>query len=266
MSYRCGRAARWSSTAVVALLANCAVLASAGGLIATGSAEAATLPTITLAITPTSVTVGGTLQSGGVNVVATDTGVKEAGALLVRLNPGVTAAEAISNLESKKKKDINEVGRYGSIVFDEEVEPGHPAEAQTTLQPGQYVALVTQQGPPKIHASFSVTAASAPATLPAPQAVLRAIEFGFLGPTTLHNGELVGVENEGFLVHMDIALQVKDLKTAKQLVKLLLAGKEKQANKLIRGGFALSGPVAHGAYQQETIHAKPGVYVQVCFM
>ena len=57
------------------------------------------------------------------------------------------------------------------------------------------------------------------------------------------------------------------MKAAEQLVKDLTAGKEKAAEKLIIGppaGFA--GPVSTGAYQQETITAKPGVYVQVCFM
>ena len=26
------------------------------------------------------------------------------------------------------------------------------------------------------------------------------------------------------------------------------------------------GPISHGAFMQETITAKPGIYVQVCFM
>ena len=62
-------------------------------------------------------------------------------------------------------------------------------------------------------------------------------------------------------------MPVKSEKVAKQLIKLLLAGNEKQAEKLIAGapvGFA--GPLSSGAYQQETITAKPGVYVEACFM
>jgi hypothetical protein len=75
-----------------------------------------------------------------------------------------------------------------------------------------------------------VTTAKSPATLPTPGATIRSIEFGFRGPTTLHDGELVGFEDEGFLVHMDIAFPVKSNKVAKQVVKLLLAGKEKGAS------------------------------------
>ena len=119
----------------------------------------------------------------------------------------------------------------------------------------------------QVHASFAVAAASSPVSLPAPQATIRSIEFGFRGPTTLRDGELERFENEGFLVHMNFAFPVKNVKAAKQAVKLLLAGKEKPLHKLVTGapvGFA--GPLSSGSYQQETIHAKPGVYVEVCFM
>ena len=50
-------------------------------------------------------------------------------------------------------------------------------------------------------------------------------------------------------------------------MQALKTGKEKALEKLIVGppvGFA--GPISNGAYQQETITAKPGIYVQVCFM
>jgi hypothetical protein len=183
------------------------------------------------------------------------------------LKPGVSPAELYAYLEKAHKNDINESSKFGSIVFGTEVEAGHPNEVQANLQPGQYVALLQgEHGPPKVHTSFTVVAAKSPASLPTPQATERAIDFGFAGPTTLHEGELVGVENEGWVVHMDLAVQVKNLKAAKQLVKLLLAGKDRQAFKLVTGGLSLSGSVSHGAYQQLTINAKPGVYVQVCFM
>jgi hypothetical protein len=261
MSYRLSRLVPLRGTILAGLLATGALLAL------TGTARAATLPTVSVALTPSSITVGGTLQSGGVNVVSTATGVKEAGVILFQLKPGVSAAELFSYLEEKNKKDINATSKYGSLVFDAEVESRHPGEAQTNLQPGQYAALATiGKGPPKVHSAFTVTAAKAPATLPTPQAIIRSLDFGFVGPTTLHVGELVGVENEGFLVHEDLLAQVKNVKAAKQALKLLVAGKEKAVEKLLIGGSFLSGPVSHGAYQQETITAKPGVYVQACFV
>jgi hypothetical protein len=264
MSYRWSRLAP-RRVVFAALLATSLTLA--GGLTAMAAVPASTLPTVSIAITKTSVTVGGTLQSGAVNVVSTATGVKEAGTILFLLKPGVSAAEVFAYLDSKGKKDINASSKYGSLVFDGEVEPGQTSESQTNLAPGQYVALVGQgPGPPKIRTSFTVKAAASPAVLPTPQATIRSIEFGFLGPTTLHVGELVRFENEGFLAHMNIALRVKNQKAAKQLVKLLLAGKEKQAEKLAIGGVAFAGPLSSGAYQQETITAKPGVYVEACFM
>jgi hypothetical protein len=67
-------------------------------------------------------------------------------------------------------------------------------------------------------------------------------------------------------VHMDVALQVKNATAAQKVVKLLLSDKEKQAEKLIVGAIGFEGPVSTGAFQQETIAAKPGIYVEACFM
>jgi len=244
-------------------------LLAAGGTIAVGSASASpALPTLSLALTKSSITVGGTTQSGGVNVVTTATGVKEAGAILFLLKPGATFEEVEAAIQ-KAHGEINVTSKYGSLVFDAEVSSGQTSEAQTYLQPGQYVAVVPgEEGKgSRAHANFTVSAAASPVALPAPEATIRSIEFGFKGPSTLHDGELVRFENEGFLVHMDVAAPVKNMQAAKQAVKDLLAGKEKAVGKLISGppaGFA--GPVSHEAFQQETITAKPGIYVEVCFM
>jgi hypothetical protein len=267
MPYRCSRLAPRRGAVFAAALAVGAALA-ASGVLAAGSAQAATLPTVTVTASASSITVGGTLQSGGANVVSTVTGVKEAGVLLVLLKPGVSAAELVAAAESKLGKDPNNAGKYGSIVFDAEAAPGKKSEAQTNLQAGQYVALLTAgEGKPKAHTAFTVAAAASPATLPTPQATVRTIEFGFRGPSTLHDGELVRFENEGFLVHMDVAFHAKSRGAAKKVVKGLLTGKEKGLEKLVIGEpFGFAGPISNGAYQQETITAKPGWYVQACFM
>jgi hypothetical protein len=268
MSYRLSRLAPRTGAGFVATLAVSAFLAVGGGLLAAGSAQATTLPTLTLALTKTSITVGGATQSGAVNVVTTATGVKEGTAILFQLKPGDTVAEVENALKSGAGKDPNRASKYGTIVFDAEASSGKTNEAQTTLEPGQYVALGGEgEGGPKLKEPFTVTAAKAPAVLPTPEATVRTIEFGFRGPTTLKDGELVRFENEGFLVHMDIAFPAKSHSAAKKIVKDLLAGKEKGIEKLVAGEpFGFAGPLSSGAYQQETITAKPGWYVQACFM
>jgi len=242
-------------------------LLAAVSLVSAGAAQASTLPTLTLTVTKSSITVGGITQSGAVNVVSSASGVKEATAILFLMKPGVTVAEVESALKSGAGKDPNRASKYGSIVFDAEASPSKKNEAQTYLQPGQYVALGGEgEGGPKLKAPFTVTAATSPATLPAPEATVRSIEFGFRGPSTLHDGELVRFENEGYLVHMDIVFPVKNLKAAKQAVKDLLAGDEKALEKLITGEPFGTGPLSHEAFQQQTVTAKPGWYVQACFM
>ncbi len=251
------------------LLAMTASALLAAGTIAVGPAAAgSTLPTLSLTITNSSIAVSGATQSGAVNVVSSATGVKEADVILFLLKPGATFDEVEAAIQ-KAHGNTNATSKYGSIVFNAEVSPGQSSEAQTYLQPGQYVAVLPggEGKGSKAHALFTVTAAASPVPLPAPEATIRSIEFGFQGPSTLHDGELVRFENEGYLVHMDVAAPVKSMKAAKQAVKDLLANKEKAFEKLIAGppaGFA--GPVSHEAFQQETITAKPGIYVELCFM
>ena len=245
-----------------------AVALAVCGLVFATSAHAATLPTLTVAVTPTSASVGGTLESGGVTVKTTDTGLKEGEVILVALNPGVTVAEAESFAKSKKVQDPNNVNEIGSIAFDAEVNPGAASEVQTELKAGQYLLLSgAGEHEPTVKTHFTVVASKAPVALPAPAATVRAIEFNFRGPSVLHDGELVRFEDEGFLVHMQIAFPVKDVKSARKAVKFFREGKERQLGKLFVGPpVTFQGPVSHGAFQQEVITARPGVYVLICFM
>jgi hypothetical protein len=268
MSYRSSPLMPQRALAVAAISCLGALVAIAGGLIAAGSAQASMLPTVSIAITKSSATVGGTLESGGVNVVTTDTGVKEANVIVFLLKPDVSVAEAETCGNNKKvKNDPNNTAKLGSIVFDAEAIAGKASEVQTNFQPGHYLLLVGEgEGEAKVRTNFTVTTSKAPAALPAPQATIRSIEFGFRGPSTLHDGELVRFENEGFLVHMDLIAPVKNRKAAKQVVKDLLSGHERGIEKLITGQPFGAGPLSHEAFQQMTITAKPGWYVEVCFM
>ncbi len=267
MSYRLTRRAPRGRLSKALPLA-CALLAFTMGAIATGSAQAAALPNVSIAVTSSSATVTGALQAGAANVVSTTT-TKETTVILFYVKPGVSIAEVEAFAKQPKEtKDPNKASKYGTIVFDVEVNPGAKTEAQTILQPGQYVVLTGQgEKPVVIRTNFTVAAVPSPVALPTPEATERTIEFGFRGPTTLKDGELVRFENEGFLVHMDVAFPVKNMKAAKAVVQDLLTGKEKGLEKLIAGapvGFA--GPLSSGAFQQEVVTAKPGIYVQVCFM
>jgi hypothetical protein len=268
MSNSSSRAVLPRGRALLVAVAATGALTFAGGLIAAGPAQAGTLPTLTLTLTKTSITVGGATQSGGVNVVTTATGVKEGIAVLFAIKPGFTVEDVENALKGGAGKDPNRASKYGSIVLDEEASSGKTSEAQTNLEPGQYVALGGEgEGGPKLKEAFTVTAAKSPATLPTPEATVRSIEFGFRGPATLADGELVRFENEGFLVHMDIAFPVKSHSAAKKVVKDLLTGKEKGIEKLAAGEpVTFAGPLSSGSYQQETITEKPGWYVQACFM
>jgi hypothetical protein len=227
------------------------------------TARAAVLPSLTVAVTKSSVSIAGSLQAGAVNVATSGSGVKEANVTFVRLNPGVSASQLIAFANSKASREPNDASAFGTIVLV--TEPG--SEVQTTLQPGQYVAVAEAEEKPSANAVFAVAASNSPAVLPPPQTTIRSIDFGFRGPATLHQGELVRFENAGFVVHMNIAFPVRSRRAARQLARALRTDNKRLEGRLIAGPpVSLQGPVAHGVYQQETITAKPGWYVQACFM
>jgi hypothetical protein len=249
---------------LVASLFSIATVASGLALMTTSSVAASSLPTLTLALTPKTVTVGGSMVSGAVNVVTTVTGEKSDGPGLILLKPGVTPAEFgkfITTLSPKSAFDA--IDPYGSIVFDGTATEGSPTSAETWLQPGTYVAVENGNG----HAVFTVAPSANPALLPAPGAEIDAIDFGFRGADTLHDGELVRFKNDGYLIHMFLFIQANSVADAKKGEALLLAGKTGGGHHLgtgVKGMFA--GPLSHGAMQQEVITEPPGVYVIACAM
>jgi hypothetical protein len=237
----------------------CALVVAGALALAGGAGAATSLPTLKVAISGTkSVSVSGSMVSGAVNVVATGHG--DFG--LVRLDPGVSIQQAAGAVQSHHG-DINALTQYGALFVD----AAAPGTVQTILTPGNYVALnVTGNGSP-VFAPFTVTPSSAPAALPSAAATQTAIEFGFRGPSVLHAGTMVRAVNGGWLVHMIDLFGVRNKAAGNKVMALLLAGKDRKAQKLVSGPFlTLLGPASPGALQQSVLQAKPGYYVEACFM
>jgi len=257
-----------SLIATAGALAVTGALVLAGGAVAAGSAGS--LPTLNIALTGTTgVSVSGSEVSGAVNVVSTFSGKAPGGPNsngptwgLVRLNPGVSVQQAVAAVQSAHG-DVNALTPYGSLFADNSA--GTPT--QTVLTPGNYAALnLTGNGNPGA-ATFTVTQSSSPAALPTASATETAIEFNFRGPKVLHDGTIVRAQNGGYLVHMVIGIGVKNAATGREVMALLLAGKDGQAQKLASRNFLnLAGPISPGGMQQAVLNAKPGYYIEACFM
>jgi hypothetical protein len=230
-----------------------------------GTVTAASLPTITVKMTGKKITVGGALRSGGVRIVSTVTGEQQGEPIFVRLDPGVTLSQFFKVAPSAPA-DPNNLDGIASIVVDVQVNRGATSTVQADLAPGQYVALdvIGNGRPPLI--PFTISKAAHPAALPAPSAVVAAIEFGFRGPATLHNGALVRFANHGFLVHMLVAARGATAAGALKIAQLLRAGKDGQAQRLATGFATFAGPLSHGAAQQLAVRVQPGWWVLACFM
>lgn len=252
------------------------VLAVASALgfasVSTGAASASSassLPTITVALNGKSVTIGGSTVSGAVNVVTTTSHEAAGGTFLFLLNSGETDAvfgQAVQALAAHNGQ-LDYLDPYGRIVYDA-YSPKGVSSGQVVLPAGNYVAVdsgSSAKTPP--HAFFTVSASTSPASLPTPQATIRSEEFKFLGPDTLHQGELVRFKNIGFLVHMFVWEKAKSMAAAKQAIKLIESGHE---NKVGRKQFTAEGgfvnPISSGSLEQTTITERPGIYVLSCFM
>lgn len=247
-------------------------LATVGALGLTGSASgaASSMPTLKIALNGTKgVSVSGSAVSGAVNVVSTFTGKAPSGFGnapafgLVRLRPGATIQQAAGAVQSHHG-DINALTPYGTLYVDASA----PGAIQTALTPGNWVALnITGQGNPGI-APFTVSQSSSPAALPAAKATETAIDFGFRGPSVLHNGWAVRAENRGWLVHMVTLNGVRSRIAGLTLMKLLrVTSNPNAARPFLNGAFVnLLGPASNGAMQQMVLRTKPGYYVEACFM
>jgi len=254
----------------------CGVLAAGAPLVTTGAialasgnsaaAKSAGLPKLTLTATGTSVTVSGPKQSGAVDVHQVVTGESHGSFVLVRLDPGVTYTQAFKALP-KLAKDPNNVEAVGAIVFANTAPKG-TSDVQTVLQSGKYVAIdLTGKTTPRT-AKFTITQASSPAKLPKASATTKAIEFAFTGAKVLKDGTLVRGVNKGFLVHMNDFAGVKSKAAGQKVIAGFKAGTpfKKLRKYFNRSFFSLFDPVSHGAVQQMILNAKPGYYVEACFM
>jgi hypothetical protein len=196
-----------------------------------------------------------------VSVTGTFSGKGQGAFGLVRLNQGVTVQQAFAAVGSHGG-DVNALTPLGSLFASASA----PGTIQTVLTPGNYVALnLTGNGKPGF-TTFTVTQSASPAALPSASATETTVEFRFKGPKVLHDGTMVRTVNGGFLVHMDNLIGAPNRAAALAIMTLLKAGKDHAAQKLASGLVNLIGPASPDAMQQQVLSAKPGYYVQACFM
>ncbi len=244
----------------------CSALATAGlGLAMAGGAQAAELPKLTLTVSKQSIQVGGHLVSGAVEIATTVKGEPEDNPMLFHLKPGVTADDFLkvaSHLGQTTDPDV--LDSLGTIVYDSaDSAAGQTTRSYADLPAGHYIAVNNGNG----HSAFTITQSTSPAALPKPHATVTSIEFGFRGPTTLTDGELVRFHNDGYLIHMFQAAQVASPENARLAEAQLLAGNTAGAKKYVVAPLAMfAGPLSSGAQQESVITAAPGVYVLFCSM
>lgn len=224
-----------------------------------GAASTASMPTINLGMNGSSITVGGTLESGAVNVVSTVSDVNVAEPTLLYLRPGVTYKQALAGVIAHGG-DLRYLAPYGAIVFNLRAKKG-TSTAQTVLPAGHYVALDTEAAPPSRLTDFTVANNPTPASLPGARSTVTMIDFAYRGAKTLHNGSVVRFQNTGFLVHMVVGLRAKNHKAAKKIAKMLQEGRIGPAVRHTDGVQRFAGILSGGGVDQYTLHARKGYWV-----
>ena len=251
-------------TAAAAAVATVSALAFAGG-----AGAASSLPTINVAVSGTKqISISGSLVSGAVNIVATHSGSGSGAYGLVRLNPNEPASTATAQGFEAIGSHHGDPNALTAVDDPIMVSADAPSAVQAVLTPGNWLAINLSGRGAGGYVSFTVAASPSPAALAAPAATLTAIDFGFRGPKVLHNGTIVREINGGFLVHMNDLIGARSKAGAEKVIAGLRAGKGPGAlRKYLTGVFIdLADPASPGGLQQETLNAKPGYYVEACFM
>lgn len=234
-------------------------------LLMAATSQANQLPTLKLAVTKQNVTVTGQMVSGAVNIAITVSGEPLDNPGLILLKPGVTAAQFLKVVSSMGQNgSFDAIDAYGTLVFDSpDALKGSTTVTQAVLPPGNYIAVNNGNA----HTSFTIAAASSPAQLPKPQASISAIEFGYTGSSTVHDGELVRFSNHGYLIHMVQAAKVASVGNAEKAEAALRAGKTSVAQKYAITQPAMwMAPISPGQAEQYVMSASPGIYVVFCSM
>jgi len=222
----------------------------------------ASLPVITVTMDGKTISVSGTLESGAVTVVSKVSKERAGNPTFVRLDPGVTVSQVLQAAAG----DPNNIALIASIVFSPQANRG-TSRAEVNLKPGNYAAvdLENESSSPPL-TTFTISQASSPASLPKPKATLSSIEFGFRGPGTLHNGQLVRFGNKGFLVHMMFGIRAASKAKARLLARYLKEGKDGRAMRLADATYGFFGILTHGSSEQQVLHLRTGYWVIACFM
>ena len=258
---------RFRSFVVSSSVVAACVVGLVGGV--TAASAASTLPTLDIALNGTTgVSVSGSEVSGAVNVVSTFTGTAPSGPNangptwgLVRLNPGVTVAQAVAAVQTAHG-DINALTPYGSLFADDSA----AGPAQTVLTPGNWVALTDRERKPGIgavhrHPVLVARRAAERGCDPDGHRVWlpRADEFCTTAQCARPEWRLPGAHG-----HRDRRQERHHRAAGHGAAARRQGRKGDEAGQPAVPGLA--GPISPGGMQQAVLNAKPGYYVEACFM
>ena len=184
-------------------------------------------------------------------------------ALVLRLKPGVTVAEARRAVPRIRQPTA--VRRFGTSVASGGARPGATYTTTVDLAPARYAIVTLGRRGAAVTGSFRVGDERGDAVAPAPDATIVMGDFSFRAPRELPREGVVRWENRGRQFHEAAVFRLRPGANARAVVRTLRQGGEPRRQD-IAGVASGIGIVDRGTVNDVATRLQPGDYVLACFL
>ena len=137
--------------------------------------------------------------------------------------------------------------------------------ATLTLEAATYLVVDSTRAP-KFVGTFTVAPGAASGTAPTPDATVTLTNFRIRAPATIAPGALVHFQNKGMSPHFVVMAHAGSHADAKKIAMDLKMGREKAADKLVRGFAEPLGVISPGVSNDVPLTGvAKGWWVMACF-
>ncbi len=184
-------------------------------------------------------------------------------ALVLRLKPGVTVAEARRGVRQIRRPAS--VRRFGTSIASGGARPGATYTTTVDLAAARDAIVTLGRRGAAVAGSFRVGRERGDAVAPAPAATVVMDDFSFTAPSELPREGVIRWENRGRQIHEAALFRVAPGVDAGALVRKLRRGGQ-PGRRDVAGMAPGVGLVDRGTVNDVATRLAPGAYVLACFL
>lgn len=179
---------------------------------------------------------------------------------LATLRAGVSVDQLRQSLSNPRS--VKSLG----LVFIEAAAVGGGPIVTVNLRPNTAYVAVVLAGRKRAFTTFT-TGGPNGARAPGPDARIRMVDYGFLGPKILPRRGRIRVENAGTTLHFAIAFPLRPGVTDRQVDRAFSGTNEQALGRVIAGdSINVQGLISQGSTNDNEVNfGRPGRYAMVCF-